>query len=221
MRVLLQSKMYAQGVNSLPVKITGEEAVGLVLDRMPLWPGTPQKREYLLLRAFNYDPWTASHKVGIRPSTVARWTSDDESFRLWDTVEVPRLRRQVVTEVLEAKLWRNLQVALDQDAKVLERVAEKGIDSLTKAEKEYFLRIRGLYTAESLLSVAKLRQIDSGRDTDGAGTAEFVVVVDGQHLTDLLSQQAGAKRLLEEFTASGAGTAVIDNETGRIVDAVG
>lgn len=195
---------------------TGTDAIELVLSRMPLWERTPQKREYLLLRAFDYNPYEACAKVGIRPSTVSRWVTDDEQFKLWDTVEIHRLRRQVVTEVVEGLLMRNLHQALEFDGKLLNKANEIGLDKLTKDEKSYLGRIRGLYTAESLLSIARYKAGTGADDGKGkSGPGDLVIHVNGEQLNSILAQQAGARALLDKFTHKGA---VIDNDTGRIVE---
>jgi len=109
-----------------------------------------KKRKYLSFRLCGFSRQESQDHAGIARKTIYNWINTDESFKDIEHRNLVEIRSAFSKEVLTLEFTRNFRMALEKDARVLQRALESDFKPLTRDESEYLAKIRSLYTPKAL-----------------------------------------------------------------------
>lgn len=106
------------------------------------------KRNYLSYRLCGFGRNESCRYVSIHPRTVNNWKNNDPEFRKIEETNLLSLRKQFSKVITLFEFTRNFRLTLGNDTAILDKVRRRGVAALNKDEKEYFIKMRSMYTPQ-------------------------------------------------------------------------
>jgi hypothetical protein len=141
-------------------EIEASDAESISESMLPLY-NDGNKATYLRYRVCCFSVREATQLAGLSEWTIPRWRKDPAFLQL-DTVEMPRLQRELSSKYLSMEFTRNFTLILRKDFNVLMKDInhqlhpENPLFVLSYDEREYLSKIRALYTPQQLAQVKQL-----------------------------------------------------------------
>jgi hypothetical protein len=116
---------------------------------LPHFDGNSEKkRKYLSYRLCGFGRNEACKYTSVHPRTINNWCQEDESFARIEKENLLELRKGFSKHIVLFEFTRNFRLTIDNDFELIEKVKVGGVDSLTKEEREYFIKARTMYTPQ-------------------------------------------------------------------------
>lgn len=146
----------------LPTSTYKPDPVEFAKERIPEFTGdnAEAKRKYLTYRVFDFGKGDAAGLCKLTIKTINRWREQDAEFRTWEDVKLKDLRKDLQVQYTTSQFYRNMQLALELDYKVLSKAVLEGQDTLSAEEHQYLMRVRARYGADSLINMLRVASGD-------------------------------------------------------------
>ena len=150
--------MYPEGMTTVPMTLENADNPLDIADAiLPSFDGyNDKKREYMSHRLCGFGRQESCRYAKIHVRTVNNWMQSDEQFRLIEQTNLLTLRKQFSKMITLFEFTRNFHLTLSNDAHILDKVKRNGIAKLSKDEKEYFIKMRGMYTPQQFSVLEEL-----------------------------------------------------------------
>jgi hypothetical protein len=126
---------------------------------LPAFDGmSDKKREYLSYRLCGFGRLETCKIVDLHVRTVNNWCLEDPEFKKIEKTNLLELRKQFSKHIALFEFTRNFRLVLDIDTRVINKVRARGMVGLTKEEREYFIKMRGMYTPQQFQVLEDLFQ---------------------------------------------------------------
>ena len=116
---------------------------------LPNFDGSSEKkRKYLSYRLCGFGRNEACKYVHIHPRTIKNWILEDSAFEQIEKANLLTLRKDFSKQIVLFEFTRNFRLTIDNDFEMIDKVKEVGVGGLSVSEREYFLKLRSMYTPQ-------------------------------------------------------------------------
>lgn len=152
---------YAESMTNSDLPVAPDSPLDIADSILPAFvDADDKKRKYLAYRLCGFSRQEACDYVVLAPRTIRNWVNKDPNFKLIEETNLLTLRHQFSKQITLFEFTRNFKLSLDNDFDILDKFKRGGMDDLTKAEREYFLKMRGMYTPQQF---SVLEELFAGR----------------------------------------------------------
>lgn len=140
-----------------------DDGAETALSMIPTLFGTSEKATYLVWRGLGFSTREALGIMGLEEGYLEYWNNTDKDFLRFEAESLPRLQKELPTEVVKLGYTRNIALFVAKDAVLLRKFITDP-DSLTKREWDYVVALRKHYTPNDLYNLEKALNPDAHKE---------------------------------------------------------